>query len=184
MRLEGTMADLLIKLSPATYGSHATTERGRTVIYVLIAKALYGTLKAALLFWEHLSSKLASWGFVVNPYDQCVANKTINGTQCTIIWHVDDLKISHVDKDVVTSVINLLQAEYGKLVPLTETRRAVHDYLGMKIDFSTPGRVKFTMEDYVKEMLAEAPPDMDGECPTPATRHGRRMSNTSTIASF
>mmetsp|Transcript_29328 Transcript_29328/g.44391 ORF Transcript_29328/g.44391 Transcript_29328/m.44391 type:complete len:187 (+) Transcript_29328:161-721(+) len=27
--------------------------------------------------------------------DWCVANKDIKGSQCTIIWHVDDLKISH-----------------------------------------------------------------------------------------
>jgi len=41
---------------------------------------------------------LKEWGFKLNEYDQCMANKTINGKQCTIIWHVDDLKISHVEK--------------------------------------------------------------------------------------
>jgi hypothetical protein len=171
MRLEGTMADLLVRMSPTTYGPHITIERGKTVIYVLIAKTLYGTLKAALLFWEHLTAKLISWGFEPNPYDQCVANKIINGSQCTVIWHVDDLKISHVSKDLVTSIISLLQAEYGKLAPLTETRGTLHDYLGMKIDFSTLGRVRFTMEDYVNEMISGAPPDMDGESPTPAASH-------------
>jgi hypothetical protein len=82
MRLEGTMGDLLVRISPATYGPHITIERGKTVIYVLIAKALYGTLKAALLFWEHLTAKLISWGFEPNPYDRCVANKIIDGSQC------------------------------------------------------------------------------------------------------
>ena len=32
-----------------------------------------------------------------------VANKMINGKQCTMLLHVDDLKISHTDPDVVTS---------------------------------------------------------------------------------
>jgi hypothetical protein len=127
MQLEGTMADLLVRISPETYRPHVTMERNKTVLYVLIAKALYGTLKATLLFWEHLSSKLISWGFEVNPYDQCVANTDVNGSQCTVMWHVDDLKMSHVNKDVVTGIINLLQAEYGKLSPLTETHVAVHD---------------------------------------------------------
>ena len=34
-------------------------------------------------------------GFVINPYDMCVASKTINGKQCTIVWYVDDLKVSY-----------------------------------------------------------------------------------------
>ena len=33
-------------------------------------------------------------GFVLNPYDKCIANKTINGSQCTIVFYVDDNKIS------------------------------------------------------------------------------------------
>ena len=44
-------------------------------------------------------------GFVLNPYDACIANKEINGSQCTVIWHVDDLKISHRDPKVVDSVL-------------------------------------------------------------------------------
>jgi hypothetical protein len=104
----------------------------------LCANSQSGTLKAALLFWEHLSSKLVSWGFEVNPYDRSVAYKMVEGSQCTVIWHVDDLKISHVNKDVVTNVIHLLQTKYDKLAPLTETCGAMHAYLGMKISFSAP----------------------------------------------
>ena len=33
------------------------------------SKALYGTLKAALLFWRKLSSFLVNAGFIINPYD-------------------------------------------------------------------------------------------------------------------
>ena len=31
-------------------------------------------------------------GFVINPYDICVANEVIAGSQCTIEWQVDDNK--------------------------------------------------------------------------------------------
>lgn len=41
-------------------------------------------------------------GFKINQYDICVANKMINGKQFTVLWHVDDLKISLKDKKVVT----------------------------------------------------------------------------------
>ena len=50
-----------------------------------------------LLFWKLLSSTLKDWGFNLNDHDKCIANKTINGNQCTIIWHVNDLKISYVE---------------------------------------------------------------------------------------
>ena len=50
----------------------------------------------------------------MNPYDISVANKTIDGRQCTIILPVDDLKISHVDSNVVDDIIELLDKEYGQ----------------------------------------------------------------------
>jgi len=65
----------------------------KPMLYVKLRKALYRTLQAALLFWKLLSNTLKEWGFKINEYDQCVANKTINGKQCTIVWHVDDLNI-------------------------------------------------------------------------------------------
>jgi len=37
-------------------------------------------------------------GSTLNPYDRCIANKTIHGKHCTIIWHVNYLKISHAEK--------------------------------------------------------------------------------------
>jgi hypothetical protein len=60
-----------------------------------------------------------------------VANKTINGKQCTILWHVDNLKISHVDEAVVTKILERLNERYGKISPLVVTRGKVHDYLSV-----------------------------------------------------
>ena len=44
----------------------------------------------------------------VNPYDTCVANKVINGSQMTVTWLVDDLNISHKKSDEVTKFISEL----------------------------------------------------------------------------
>ena len=41
----------------------------------------------------------------MNPYDTYVSNKTIDEKKCTILWHVDDLNISHVEPKVVDSII-------------------------------------------------------------------------------
>jgi len=75
------------------------------MLYVQLKKALYGTLQVALLFWRLLSETLQEWGFTLNLYDKCVANRNIEGKQCTIIWHVGNLKISHVKKDVVENIL-------------------------------------------------------------------------------
>jgi hypothetical protein len=97
-------------------------EHGKPVLYIRLKKALYGILKAALLFWKQLTEQLHKWGFKTNPYDPCLANKNINGKQCTIVvWHVDDLKISHVDPDVDSDVVCMLEEEFGKEAPLTVT---------------------------------------------------------------
>jgi hypothetical protein len=171
MKLEGKMAELLVRIDPKLYRKHVQMEKGKPVLYVELRKALYGTLKAALLFWRRLSTKLKEWGFESNPYDWCVMNKMIAGKQCTILWHVDDLKISHVDPNVVTEVITWLDGEFGKEAPLTKTRGKVHDYLGMTLDFSVPGKVGISMIDYIKGMLRELPDDMAGEAATPASNH-------------
>jgi len=68
-----------------------------------------------------LSSTHKEWGFKLNEYDQCVANKTINGKQCTNIWHVDDLKISYVEKRVVEDIIKQLSEKLGQESLLSTT---------------------------------------------------------------
>ena len=66
---------------------------GEPILYVRLLKALSGLLRSALLFYKKLRSDLENMGFVINPYDPCVANKMANGSQMTVTWHVDDLKI-------------------------------------------------------------------------------------------
>jgi hypothetical protein len=91
-----------------------------------------------------------------------------------MVWHVDDLKISHVDSKVVTTILDLLDAKYGqeivggKRAPLTINRGKIHDYLGMIPDYSEPGYVKLDMRACVKKILAEMPEDMDGTATSPA----------------
>ena len=99
MKLHGELAEILVKLAPEIYRSYIVTERGKKVLYVKLKKALYGLLKSALLFYEKLSQDLIENGFTLNPYDPCVANKMVNGEQMTVIWHVDDLKVSHKDPE-------------------------------------------------------------------------------------
>lgn len=171
MRIEGPLALLLIKINPKKYKPFMVGEPGKEVIYVQLKKALYGTLQAALLFWQDLTSKLVKWGFEINPYDTCVANKMVDGKQCTVLWHVNDIKISHVSLDIVESVLKLLSEQYGREAPLVVTRGRVHEYLGMTLDYSEAHKCKIRMSDYIEEMLDDIPADMEGEAATPAALH-------------
>jgi hypothetical protein len=98
-------------------------------------------------------------------------NKTVAGTQLTVTWHVDDLKVSHVQTTVVDQFIADMEGEFGKETPLNQSRGKVHDYLGMTLDFSNPGEVTVTMIDYIKSVLHYAPKEMRGSAATPAANH-------------
>jgi hypothetical protein len=178
VRLVGPLTELLTKVDPSLYKKYITMEHGKPVLYVELQKALYGTLSAALLFWKDLSGHLSKEGFVPNPYDSCVMNQMIKGSQCTVLWHIDDLKISHVDGDVNEGVLASLNGRYGKETPLTVTHGDIHDYLGMTPDYGTDGKVMLQMDDYVESMLEEVPEDMNGTATTPAAAHLFKVDET------
>jgi len=65
----------------------------------------YSGLYYQLLFWKLLFTTLQEVIFKIKRYDHCNANKNINGKQCTIIWHIDDLKYHMQKKNVVEYII-------------------------------------------------------------------------------
>jgi len=103
---EGNIAESLAKIDPPAYDNFIHMENGKKVLYVKLHKALNGTLQAVFLFWQTLSEELLKWGFEVNPYNWCISNRMINGKQCRVLWHIDDIKISHVGKNFVTQVLD------------------------------------------------------------------------------
>ena len=171
VRFVGVMVDLLLEIDREMYEPYVVYEGNQKVMYVELLKALYGTLRAAQLFWKKLSTFLLKCGFEANPYDPCVMNKMIEGQQCTVAWHVDDMKLSHKQTKVVDNVIEMLDEEFGNEMPLTVTHGKVHDYLGMLLDFSTPGEVTVDMVEYVKTIISEMPEEMAGTTATPAAAH-------------
>ena len=86
----------------------------------------------------------------------------INGSQFTIVWHVDDLKLSHKDPKVVDEMIEHLRSLYeelpnGEIKKMTVQRGKSLDYLGMNFNFQTAGEVKITMYDHVKKINERVP---------------------------
>ena len=148
MVLRGELAELMVLIEPALYRKYVTVDsKRRKVLYVRMHKALYGMLRSALLFYRKLVKDLKGDGFQINPYDPCVANRMVNGKQQTVIWHVDDLKASHVDPGVNTAFGQWLKVKYGDC---KEHRWKHHEYLGMDLDYSEQGKVKIRMVPYLK----------------------------------
>mmetsp|Transcript_13911 Transcript_13911/g.26194 ORF Transcript_13911/g.26194 Transcript_13911/m.26194 type:complete len:735 (+) Transcript_13911:3-2207(+) len=168
MKITGREAELVCELNPEWKEHLRYGKRGTAVLYVVLKKALYGCVKSALLWYTLYRETLEGLGFVVNPYDQCVANATINGSTCTICWYVDDNKISHIDPAVVTDIIGKIEAKFGKM---KVSRGKEHDFLGMKIKFNENRTVSIDMCEYVKGAIDGFSEAITKSASTPATRY-------------
>ncbi len=181
MKMVGMLAELMVKTNPKLYRQYVILEKGRSVLYLRLQKVLYGMMKSALLFYRKLVSELQEMGFEINPYDPCVANKTVNGTQMTIRWHVDDLMMSHLSQDKIMKVVQGIKDIYWE--NLAETVGTVPDYLGMTFDYSFTKEERINMWDYFRKVIKEFPEEITGVCTTPVSDHlfkvqedGRKLS--------
>ncbi len=87
MVLKAELAEMMVQIAPEVYRRYVTIDRkGNKVLYVKLQKALYGLMRASLLFYRKLRREFEKYGLVVNPYDPCVANKmTKSGKQLTVV---------------------------------------------------------------------------------------------------
>ena len=175
MKIRGQLALILVELCPELYRPYLTEENGHPVLHVQVMKALHGMMQSSLLFYKKLRSDLEKEGFVVNPYDPCVANKMVNGKQLTVTWHVDDLKASHGDKKIIDDFVQWIKDKYEDVTLVKPSRGKKHDYLAMLLDYeSVPGAVVIDMTRYVKAMIEEFKfgEELGNEKPkTPAAGH-------------
>ncbi len=114
MKLWGKLAELMVLIKPKLHREYVRYPNGHAKLYIRMTKALYGMLKSALWFYEKLRDDLEADGFVINDYDPSVANKIVNGTQMTVTWHVDDLKVSHKDQAEINNFAQFLRDKYEK----------------------------------------------------------------------
>ena len=88
-------------------------------------------------------------GFEINPYDLCMANKTVDGSQLTVCWYVDDLKISHANEERVKELVSQIEAMFEKM---NVTYGNKHTYLRMDIEIEDR-KVVIKMSDYLEECI-------------------------------
>ena len=82
-------------------------------------------------------------------------------------FHINDLKSSHLLPQVNNLFLVCLNKLYGFHGKVTATRGHFHDYLGMRFDYSVPGRVTIDMVDYMTKLVDEFPYDISKDVPYP-----------------
>ena len=165
VKMTGSSVDVMCQVNP-DFSAYVISEGKRKVLYLRLNKALYGCIQSAMLWYNTFSDTLKDMGFELNPYDPCVANKMINGKQCTVLWYVDDLKVSHMEESVVENVLKCIEERFSG--ELTITMGQKHKYLGMDITFTEEGTVEIRMDEYVKEAIDAFGEDIRRPASTPA----------------
>ena len=84
----------------------------------------------------------------------------------TITWHVDDLKVSHIDPFQITKFASYLASIYRE--GLVVHHGKVHDYLGMDLNFANEGVAQISMITYTTKVLTDFPEAITMSCATPA----------------
>lgn len=131
-------------------------------LWMKIKKALYGCKQSGQLWYKLLTKTLADAGFVANRYDPCIMNKTCNGTQLTVIFHVDDLHVSSVSNELLDRFEKFLHRSFPEV---TSRKGPILDYLGMVLDYSVEGECHVAMPGFMDELLE----GIEGKAATPAT---------------
>lgn len=103
------------------------------------------------------------YGFTTNPCDACVMNKTVNGKEISVGFHVDDLLITCEDDSTIDDVIAHLRSQFREV---KEKKEDTMGYLGMRISVRENG-IYVDMNAYTIKILDEF--SVGGNAHTPAT---------------
>ena len=96
-----------------------------------------------------------SQGINMNLYDPGVVKKMVNVKRMAVVYHVDALNISYMDRKEVTRIIKIIKSVSGEDIQVL--RRNNHKYLGIDLNLSAPSKVRVTMVDYLNKVIAYLP---------------------------
>ena len=161
MKLNKFESLVLCKLDP----SYESYRRPDGNMVVKLNRALYGCVESGRLWYEKLTKDLESIGYKKNPHDMCVFNRIeSDGSQSTLIIHVDDMKITAKSEEHIDGIIK----EIGNYYPKLQVHRGrVFNYLGMVFDYTEIGKCKITMPNFTDALL-DFCADIHGIAPSPA----------------
>jgi hypothetical protein len=120
-----------------------------------------------------LKGELIEYGFEMNPYDPCVANKITKDGK-----HVDDLEASCVHGHEITKLFLYLKRIYGN--KMTIDRNEKFEFLGMRLDYSEPEVFGVDMIPYIDKIIEDWPETItkSRSCPHNANLFKVRLDGT------
>ena len=109
IKTRGILVDMLLDIAPYVYGTYVTTEKnGIKQLITPCMNAIYITMVTSLLYYFKFCKTLKLNKSKMNTYDPCVSNRLVNGLQNSILFYVDDCKLSHNDPKANDSIIGVL----------------------------------------------------------------------------
>ena len=176
--ITGDLAELGITLNTVARGEHVPeAERYIRTIKERVRSCVYNTMPFTEISGRMVAELIYYCVFWLNSFPaRDGISSTLSPRAIVTGSHIDFNKHCRLEFGAYVQAHEehdntMIEAEFGKEAPLTKTRGNIHEYLGMTIDFSIDGKVRFSMIDYVLGMLDELPEDMNGECATPASNH-------------
>ena len=145
MILEPAIARVVTKLRPNA--QQLLTPNGTLV--VRLRRALYGCVQSSKLWYDKLCTVLRDGGLEMNAYDPCVFNKSVNGVQITVCFHVDDLLVTSKSPELIKSMEEHLRKSFTQV---TFTRGDLHSFLSMTIECNKES-IAVDMQGYVEKCL-------------------------------
>ena len=150
LKFRGEFVDMMCEVN-AEHKNNVIYENGKKVLYMKIIRGLYGCIEASLQWYKCYTETLEKEGFTLNPYDRCVANKMINGHQCTIAWYVDDNVMTHKDPNVLKNIFNKICSVFGNM---EMTSGDTHEFLGMDVKINrTKKNIEVSMIKQLKDII-------------------------------
>ena len=81
-----------------------------------------------------------------------MSNNIIDGNQCTVVWYVNENKLSHVDPNLVTDILEEIKKHFGDLVI---SRGDIYDLLFMNIKIRKDNKVDLIMKHQIEDIVRQ-----------------------------
>ncbi len=168
MVLKGELVEMMVQIAPQVYCKYVTVnKKGTPILYVKLQKVLYRLMRASLLFYRKLHKELEDYGFLVSPYNPCVANMSTEcGKQLTVIWHINNLMSLCKNDFGLTKFSCKLGKIYGPKLSMHTGLK--YDYLGVDMEFKEDRTLDVSMVAYLKNVISDFPELITRKAATPA----------------
>jgi len=147
MQLDHKISAILVTLYP-----HYVNFLENGQLTVKLDRALYGCIESALLWNKEITHQLSSIGFKQSSEDECLFFKGDGEHKVHVGVYVDDLLISAKSLSEIQEVEERLSQKFRDI---TFNYGKIHEYLGINLNFTTPGVVSMKMTSKIQELLNE-----------------------------